>query len=93
MMVTHDFGEKINLIKLHDYINTRYNYGHNCMPGWMCFLDTELFPALMLKLWGLCVHLNVFGSGKCVLTGIKQLDEAYIIIEQLCDYLWLYKLN
>ena len=87
----HDFCEKINLYKLHDYINQYYNYGKGCMPGWMCFYEAELFPALMLKLWGLCVHVNVFASGKCVLTGIKHADEAYIIIEQLCEYLHLYK--
>jgi TATA-box binding protein (TBP) (component of TFIID and TFIIIB) len=90
MTATFDFKECIHLGKLKLFIDERYHYGKNCMPLWQNFYESELFPALQLKLWG-AIHCNVFASGKCVITGIKHLDEACVIIDDLTNFIKEYK--
>ena len=58
--VTFDLNRKLNLPNLVKNLNLTSGF----------FCELEIFPALMLKLWS-PVHVNIFASGKVVLTGIK----------------------
>ena len=52
----------------------------------MVTYEPELFPALLLRRF-MPVHVAVFHTGRCVLTGLRSLDQARDIMSQLNAYL------
>jgi len=84
---THDVGRPINLQKLHMAIHEKFNYGASYdMPGYMNLYEAELFPALQLRIWGMAMHVNIFATGKCVITGLKHFDEACVVADDINNY-------
>jgi TATA-box binding protein (TBP) (component of TFIID and TFIIIB) len=61
--VVLDLKRRINLTKLYEYERARTND--------FIYYEPELFPALTLNRFGSC-HVNVFATGKVVITGIKR---------------------
>ena len=56
------------------------------------FYEPELFPALQINKW-LPVHVSVFRSGKCVITGLTDLREQLCpLLIKLLDFLNSYNL-
>lgn len=68
---------KINLIKLAKFCyDTQTKF----------FYEAELFPALRLKTFNpLCV--NVFGTGKCVILGIRNLSSCSQIVDNVIKFI------
>ena len=48
--------------------------------------EPELFPALLLRRYH-HVHVAVFHTGRCVLTGLRSVDQARNIVASLSEYL------
>ena len=74
MTVTFSLFQAVKLRELHERI-LKHNKGKN-----VGYCELECFPSLMIKLWD-PIHINVFASGKVVLTGIKQYNfrQCYVI--------------
>ena len=84
---THDVGRPIHLQKLHVAIQEKFSYGASYdMPGYMNLYEAELFPALQLRIWGMAMHVNIFATGKCVITGLKHFDEACVVADDINNY-------
>ena len=77
----YDFGESINLHKLYETIN---NSGTENLTR-RNRLELESFPALQLRMWDR-VHVNVFSSGKVVMSGLKNINSVDIIIADFIVY-------
>ena len=75
----HKFPTSLNL---YDFQNTLLKHGVG-----RHMLELELFPALQMKMWR-NVHINLFASGKCVITGIKRRLDAYEVINDLYTYIY-----
>ena len=83
----HDVGRLINLQKLHVSIQEKFNYEAIYDMSWyMNLYEAELFPALQLKIWGIARHVNIFATGKCVITGLKHFDEACVVADDINNY-------
>ena len=90
---TFDCEQHIDLNAFHQFINklpTPHDV-EKAMPSSCNFYSAELFPALSLKIWGGDVHMNIFASGKCVMNGLRDNDQCYIIANQIVEYLNVYK--
>lgn len=71
MTVKIDLGFSINLHK--QYHNKIIN-------------TLELFPALNLRTHNK-IHVNIFASGKCILTGVRHILDIYLIRLKLLKYI------
>jgi len=84
---TFDIGHTVNLYKLHLSVHKHYDYGKDYYhPGYTNLLEPELFPALQLKIWGMARHINIFATGKCVFTGLRDYDEACDIANDIVNF-------
>ena len=48
--------------------------------------EPELFPAILMRRYH-PVHIAVFHSGRCILTGLRSVEQAQCIIYELNDFL------
>ena len=44
--------------------------------------EPELFPALLIRCY-LPVHIAVFHTGRCIVTGLQSMEQAHLIVSQL----------
>ena len=54
-------------------------------------LELEIFPALQVKLWSPTLHVNIFASGKVVMTGLKDKKTAETVVSDLTYFINMYK--
>ena len=83
LTVSFSLGHTVNLVKLFNKLCEHYN------GKFIGYCELDSFPALMLRIWA-PVHLNVFASGHCILTGLK--ENLYITLctkirKFLCKYI------
>jgi TATA-box binding protein (TBP) (component of TFIID and TFIIIB) len=75
--VVLDLKRRINLAKLYEHERVGTNK--------FIYYESELFPALTLNRFGSC-HVNVFASGKVVITGIKRTN--FMCCHDVYDHLY-----
>jgi TATA-box binding protein (TBP) (component of TFIID and TFIIIB) len=85
---TCDFHQTIKLQHLHNIIKYQHPNPNNVK---MNRLELEIFPALQVKLWSPTLHVNIFASGKVVMTGLKNKEMAETVVSDLTYFINMHK--